>query len=481
MEQEDELVSPQPRRRIRSPETVPDPLCDADQHLVAEIVAQRIIDLLEAVQIDENHGKGLVLSFAQADRMIDALVQQHPVGQAGQGVAIGQFLDALHRGHLLGEILEKHDVVQRLLILREDADDGRLGENVRAVTAAAIDFSFPGVASGELFPQVVFNEGVFGSPDDVPDGFLCQGIAGKSRQFQETRVDRGDDPRGAGDTDGFNARIEYLGGQLQAGLVGQLLRNVPERIYPSDGLSARELGPGYALQNGSVLQRDNIPRFIENGLADRLDPALVFRAVEYLPGHPVQGCNVVATRHQLLRNIPQRGKSLVIAADAAFLVSHQDSIRRRFERCPHLGQQMFEFLFDAALFGPAGNGDKIKDHVGTERRLGHPSFNRNRAAVVQEQRGFRIDRAAGACGDILPEKLVFRCRGQIDHAFADQFAVIHLEHGRRRLVGRHNPELDRVDQPDGLDHSVEKRLPRADGHHGDSPMLAPALTACSKK
>ena len=78
-----------------------------EQH-VAEVVAQRVVDLLEVVQVHEHHRDPTLDSRRVLDRFGELLLEQHAIGQARKGVVQGlvfvlrlldrQFL----RGHLQG-------------------------------------------------------------------------------------------------------------------------------------------------------------------------------------------------------------------------------------------------------------------------------------------------------------------------------------------------------------------------------------------
>lgn len=75
--------------------------------------------------------------------------------------------------------------------------------------------------------------------------------------------------------------------------------------------------------------------------------------------------------------------------------------------------------------------------------------------------------------------MIFRCRGQFDHRFADQLARFDAEHLRGRPVGGDNAQPDGIDQPNGFDHTFEQRLPAAVVHGLCSP--PDRLLARSKK
>ena len=50
------------------------------------VVAERVVDLLEAVEVHQQHGNAARPSRSAADRLADAIAEQGAVGQTGQGV-----------------------------------------------------------------------------------------------------------------------------------------------------------------------------------------------------------------------------------------------------------------------------------------------------------------------------------------------------------------------------------------------------------
>ena len=53
---------------------------------VAAAMAEGVVDLLEAVEVDDHHRGPLALASRAVDRLLDAVVEQAPVGQAGERV-----------------------------------------------------------------------------------------------------------------------------------------------------------------------------------------------------------------------------------------------------------------------------------------------------------------------------------------------------------------------------------------------------------
>jgi len=52
-------------------------------------VAECVVHVLEVVQIDEEHGDHLSVSFGKGQRHFEAVVEELSVGQSGQSVVVG--------------------------------------------------------------------------------------------------------------------------------------------------------------------------------------------------------------------------------------------------------------------------------------------------------------------------------------------------------------------------------------------------------
>ena len=115
--EQDEFVTAQAGHRVGLAHTAAQPLGHVDQHAVAEGMAQCVVDVLEAVEVQEQQRKLPVLSLrlrslimtslGLSQARLEALGQQAPVGQAGERVGGGQRFDAFARGDLLGDVAER--------------------------------------------------------------------------------------------------------------------------------------------------------------------------------------------------------------------------------------------------------------------------------------------------------------------------------------------------------------------------------------
>ncbi|KQV52080.1 hypothetical protein ASC93_05445 [Massilia sp. Root335] len=91
------------------------------QQLVTADVAERIVDVFEAVQVDRHHGDRLARALRLRERLVERGVQQHAVRQAGHGVEAGQAQAVFARlgvqqPHLehIADAREHLDLVERL-------------------------------------------------------------------------------------------------------------------------------------------------------------------------------------------------------------------------------------------------------------------------------------------------------------------------------------------------------------------------------
>ncbi len=92
-DQRGELVAAQPRRYVPGAHRVTEPAGGLHQQFVARLMADGVIDLLEAVEVDVEHGGVVVAGPAAGDGLGDALGEQRAVGQVGERVVRGVVLE----------------------------------------------------------------------------------------------------------------------------------------------------------------------------------------------------------------------------------------------------------------------------------------------------------------------------------------------------------------------------------------------------
>ena len=92
LEQHDELVATEPCHEIRGAQHPAQPPRHLPQQLVAGRVPERVVDRLEAVEIDEAHRERQAVAPGARDRPLDLGEEHVPVGQSGQAVDARQLL-----------------------------------------------------------------------------------------------------------------------------------------------------------------------------------------------------------------------------------------------------------------------------------------------------------------------------------------------------------------------------------------------------
>ena len=105
---------------------------DLDEQLVAGVVAERVVHLLEPVEVDQEHGAGLGVPDGPAG----LIPEPATVRQAGQWVMRGEVLE---RVGLLPELAEELHVLERDVCEGEHALEQRAGAFVERSTTPAGD------------------------------------------------------------------------------------------------------------------------------------------------------------------------------------------------------------------------------------------------------------------------------------------------------------------------------------------------------
>nr|WP_239002945.1 hypothetical protein [Rhodovastum atsumiense] len=85
-----ELVATEPRQRVGLAQQLLQSGGNGAQQRVAHRMAERVVDFLEAVEVDQADGAAPATT---RQRLVQPLAEQHPVGQAGQRVVVGEMRD----------------------------------------------------------------------------------------------------------------------------------------------------------------------------------------------------------------------------------------------------------------------------------------------------------------------------------------------------------------------------------------------------
>ena len=98
VDQDDELVATHPADRVGVAQRARQPCGHGDEQPVAGLVAERVVDVLEVVEVDEQRRARRAVAPAADQELLDAVHDQRPVRQVGQRVVqrlMAQLLGAL--------------------------------------------------------------------------------------------------------------------------------------------------------------------------------------------------------------------------------------------------------------------------------------------------------------------------------------------------------------------------------------------------
>ncbi|MNP08636.1 hypothetical protein D3C76_1007130 [compost metagenome] len=90
VEDKRELVSPQAADRVALLEAFQEAFGGLLQQQVAHGVTQAVVDHLEAIDVQHQHRHWATTDASLFDAQLQAVVEQHAIGQTGDGVVMGQ-------------------------------------------------------------------------------------------------------------------------------------------------------------------------------------------------------------------------------------------------------------------------------------------------------------------------------------------------------------------------------------------------------
>lgn len=99
-----ELVAAQSREDVARAQLGAQPRRGDAQELVAGGVTERVVDVLETVEIEQEHGEPTIGSRVQGEPLFERLPEPSSVGEAGEGIVRGEISCALERPALGGDV-----------------------------------------------------------------------------------------------------------------------------------------------------------------------------------------------------------------------------------------------------------------------------------------------------------------------------------------------------------------------------------------
>ena len=147
LEQDRELVAAEAGGGVAGAGGAADAIGDGLQQLVADGVAERVVDRLEVVEVDEQHDDRVGLGTGDAQGVVHAVEEQRPVGEPGQLVVEGAVAELALEVALLGDVAERgDDAVDGGAADEVGDDDGRLAELAVGVDQRRLELDRAAVA-----------------------------------------------------------------------------------------------------------------------------------------------------------------------------------------------------------------------------------------------------------------------------------------------------------------------------------------------
>jgi len=106
-QQHNELVAAEPADDVAFAQPLAEALADRPQDQVPAGMTEGVVDLLEAVEIDQKQGQTPAAASASAETLPQAFLEQQPVGQIGHPVVVGQVQHVPLGPRTLGDIASR--------------------------------------------------------------------------------------------------------------------------------------------------------------------------------------------------------------------------------------------------------------------------------------------------------------------------------------------------------------------------------------
>ena len=115
---DDELVAAESGQHVALAQRRAQPLGHDLQQLVADLVAEAVVDRLEVVEVDEQHRH--LVDLGRRQPVVEEVHQVRAVGQPGQLVVAGRVPQLLGGAALLGDVLDVGDRQHHAVVLGDD-------------------------------------------------------------------------------------------------------------------------------------------------------------------------------------------------------------------------------------------------------------------------------------------------------------------------------------------------------------------------
>ena len=189
------------------------------EQFVTGRVAKAVVDVLEVIEVEEQHGNPCVVALSMQQRMLETFMGQQAVGQ------LGQRIEVCHVGQPFLAVLEGADVAedQYILAFLACAAANQTGveqhRQQATVGVAAEQFALPLAVVAQGAPQLAVALALFGIVQGQRQVTAERGFRRQAGQLTERRVAGDDAALLVDDEDGLAAAVEDRGRLAQRGFV----------------------------------------------------------------------------------------------------------------------------------------------------------------------------------------------------------------------------------------------------------------------
>ena len=280
LQQQDEFVAALPAHGVGRAHAAGEPSGHLLQELVAHLVTERIVDDLEAVEVEEQHRDPRCRPLGERQRLAHAVFQERAVRQARQEVVLREMVDAGFLRLALRDVVEDPDVVRHGARFVTHGAQPCPGGKHELIPAAQPQLALPASVVLRGDPEALEEVGIVATglehDREVPHDLVAAQACHRCE-----RAVHGHDPAGlVHDHHRFLAALEDVGRQSQF-VLGDLAVGDVEHHAVVDDLGIRDTTrPGDALPPACLAVRTlqstlEVPDAARHpGLLDGVPPAL---------------------------------------------------------------------------------------------------------------------------------------------------------------------------------------------------------------
>jgi hypothetical protein len=110
--QVEKLVPAEAAQRVRIANHLFQSSSDRDQQLIAREMTERVVDALEVVEVQEQHGAEASVAEHLGSSLIESIIEERAIGESGQRVVQGLVGELGRQRALVGDVTLRDDVVE---------------------------------------------------------------------------------------------------------------------------------------------------------------------------------------------------------------------------------------------------------------------------------------------------------------------------------------------------------------------------------